>query len=720
MILSLVGALILQDPQSCGSSWQVVAALEGAGRPDTTAVADSLAATPAACDRAVAAYLRALSPLSGAEDWRRRLDVQTELEHAIGRQGSDPRLLLALGYLRYQQGVRVDARRIIERALDRFATANSAPTRRERAVAVHVLGRLLQDEWRDWRSFGHLRGLSTGRWNCAAFSNERDALTSTAAGAASAALTVEKPGPVDINIECPALFESIMDSDFLSDSELKRDARDGLERRFREAIEQDPAYWPPWQALASELVYESRWPDVERLARDAARTFPDDFRPTALLALVAYRQDQPAGAAALFDSALAATPDEIAALYRQPALVLSVAEERAFAAQPEAQREQLGGAYWRSRRVSFLSDGNDRVLEHYARLTEADAIFTIPSLEIAGWNTAPGSAWIRYGRPRKIRDLAVENGRASFWTYGPDPDLVFTRLLTYAEFRVHEYFAGQMQLMHERLPTRFRPPDVDSVVPIAHQIARFRGDSGNLDLVVVAAAGDALRGGSARVEAGVTLLDAEFREVARWRGRTLPRRSVAVTLRGLRPGQPYNLAVELKDPEHRILRQGRDTLTADLGAGRPMLSDLLLVGEVGARDGLADSRADLDVRHLAGRVVPAGANLGLVWEVYDLALDSAGAWRYRVRIELRDAEGRSFLARLLDGGRRRSPTAAIEFDRTRPAAGDRAVEWLNLTGDWKPGRYQVTLRIEDLATSGTATATTGFSVEAGPADRPRP
>jgi hypothetical protein len=359
------------------------------------------------------------------------------------------------------------------------------------------------------------------------------------------------------------------------------------------------------------------------------------------------------------------------------------------------------------------------LLEHYARLTEADAIFALPSRGIAGWNTAPGSAWVRYGRPRQIRDLAintgredlaVESGRASFWTYGPDPDLVFTRNLTYAEFRVHEYFAGQMRLMEERLPTRFRPPDVDSVVPVEHQIARFRGDSGDVDLVVVAGGSDAFRGRSARTETGVTLLDAEFREVARWRNRTLPRQGIAVTLQGLRPGRSYNLAVEMHDRERRVLGQARDTLTATLAGGRPAISDLLLVREVEARGAAARSRADLVIEHLGGRAVREGGAVGLVWEVYDVAADSAGTWNYRVRIEVKDAGGRSLLSRLLRGGRSDNPAAILEFDRTMVPVGDRAVEWVNLASDWKAGRYRLVLRIEDLVGGGVATATTHVTV----------
>jgi hypothetical protein len=43
------------------------------------------------------------------------------------------------------------------------------------------------------------------------------------------------------------------------------------------------------------------------------------------------------------------------------------------------------------------------------------------------------------------------------------------------------------------------------------------------------------------------------------------------------------------------------------------------------------------------------------------------------------------------------------------------VEWVNLSGDWRAGGYEVVLRLEDLVGGGTATTTTLFGVRAGSA-----
>jgi hypothetical protein len=175
----------------------------------------------------------------------------------------------------------------------------------------------------------------------------------------------------------------------------------------------------------------------------------------------------------------------------------------------------------------------------------------------------------------------------------------------------------------------------------------------------------------------------------------------------------------MHDRERRVLGQARDTLTALAAAGRPGLSDVLLVRDVSAPGGATRSREELRVQHLSGRTVQQGGGVGLVWEVYDLAADSAGTWRYRVRLEVKDAEGRSLLTRVVRGGRSDRPATTLEYDRTVEAAGDRTVEWVNLASEWKPGRYELGLRLQDLVTGNTATAAASFLVQAPPPDRPR-
>jgi len=710
-ILPLLVALVHAAPQtqSCSDQWHALQTLTHRTHADSVARRDSLSASPDDCAERVAAYLSAFLTRPGFDEWEDRFNAQQALERAMQRAGFDARLTVALGYLRYQQGSLADARRLVERGGIALADAEPPASAREQATAAYLLARVAQSEWREWRSFGELSAASEGRWACEAYLQDLIAMSKRGDGALASAAQLERPSPVDINVACSAQFETIMDDYFHLNADLKRDSRRDLETHFREASTLDPTHWPAYRGLASELAFENDWIGLEQLARATAEALPsDDHRPLLVLALATYRQGDVAGASGLFDSALALMPADLRRWYEDPESVLSVAEARALAEQPAAVRSKWSEAYWRSRRVSFLTGGNDRVTEHHARLVEADLLFGIPSLEVPGWNTAPGSAWVRYGPPLKIRDLALENGRASFWTYGPDPDLVFTRMLTYEEYRVHQHLAPQLDLLHEKVPTRFRPPGVDSVVTLEHQLARFRGDSERVDLMVVAGPSNRFEGVSDG-EAGVTLLNDEFAPVARWQGRSVPRHGVAVTIAGVRTRGSHSLVVELMDRERRVLAQARDTLVVTAPQPGPAVSDVLLVRRADGPEAAA-RRTDLALEHLFGRTIEEGQDIGLVWEVYGLTAEQSGAWRYRVTLEVWDAEGRPLLARLLRGAQRSSTT--LYYERTALPTGDRTVEWVNLSGQWTVGIYEVVLRLEDLVGGGSATAKAMFGVAA--------
>lgn len=657
------------------------------------------AAEHSACRPLVEAYAGAMAGTPDSSNWKERDRLGRLLDAALQGDPDNPRLFIVYAGLRYDQGAWSDARRLLGRARARAGSMGRSLLPRERAYLAYLEGRIHQDEWRNWRSFGRLGGLSEGQWFCEAYMTELHAMTAGGGGAVASA-AAEKPSPVDINVACPDLFERLMDQDFHLNATLKQGARDGMERAYREALEADPTFEPPWQDLVSELVFEESWEALADLGMRAAPVFPDAAWPVACRALAAYERDRLAEADSLFSVARARMTPDVRDVYELPDRVLSVSERRALAGQPEPVRRRVADAFWRSREVLHLTDRNERLLEHYARVTAADFLFGIRRLGLRGWDTDAGAAWIRYGRPLKIRDLAVRDGRASFWSYGPDPDLVFERFLTFARLRVHDHFRAQRDLMEEAVPQRFRPRFLDSVVPIDRQVVRLRRRDGTADLLVLAPLADA----AGALEGAVTLLDAEFRSRGRWRDSALALPGVRVNLRRVPPGG-YNLVIEQLDRGARVLHQARDTLSVSGRTGVLAASDLLLLRAV---DAVGDERAvgglrDLDVTYLYGTTIETGSPLGLYWEVYDPATDSAGTAHYTVTVEVRDVTGRSGLAHILRGigraFRSEAPAAEITYERSATPTGGAVAEWLTLQPDWQPGTHVVAIVIEDVLAS---------------------
>jgi GWxTD domain-containing protein len=64
--------------------------------------------------------------------------------------------------------------------------------------------------------------------------------------------------------------------------------------------------------------------------------------------------------------------------------------------------------FWIARDPMFLTEENERILEHYGRFAYANLAFSVPKLKIEGWKTDRGKTYIRYGRPWAV----VEYGRS--------------------------------------------------------------------------------------------------------------------------------------------------------------------------------------------------------------------------------------------------------------------------------------------------------------------
>lgn len=707
-MLSIIPAIAI----ACVVEWGVLSERPVPSLQDSLAVADSLRRADSKCAQMVAAYVFAFTTTSNPNDFARRSEVGGLLEQALRAFPNEPRVFLALAYLRLQQGMRSDAARLLGRTNSRARSSHPPLTPHERAVIAYLRGRLSRDVWRDWRSFGQLMGIARGQWYCEELGLEIAMNLQGGAGARVAAATEGiLPSLVTFNLGCPELFERLMDLDFRSLADLKRDARSDLETWYRAALALEPTYWLPFRGLASEYAFEADWHALRDLSRRNTSAWPERFQPLAYLALAEYRLGRDSIARALFDEAIARMPPATRAIYTSPELVLSIVDARTFQTLTPRVREQMSQAYWRSREVIFLTAENERLLEHQARVTAADLVFGGPAMSTAGWNTSAGEVWIRFGRPAKIRDLAITNGRASFWSYGPDPDIVFTRFLTYAQFRIHEDAGPALQQLRERGATRFRPAALDSVVPLGGQVARFRsrGTAGT-DLLLLAPYPTMA---SNQVVAGITVLDQDFAPVARWADTLEPGDGIAVTVADLSAGQ-YNLVIEVLDRTKRVLFQRRDTLTAQFAHSAFAMSDLLLARGVEGSDS-ARRRQHLRFRYLYDTQVEDLDTLTLYWEIYNPPVDDQGVAQYAVTIQVLDATRRPLLARVvravgeaLFGGR---PGTVIEFERTVAPDHDTVIDWVGLSADWESGTYEVVVTIRSLSGRGEVSARRAFVLQ---------
>ena len=248
-----------------------------------------------------------------------------------------------------------------------------------------------------------------------------------------------------------------------------------------------------------------------------------------------------------------------------------------------------------------------------------------------------------------------------------------------------------------------------------HQVARFRGDSSGAEILVLARSPFSEDPDS--VVEGVTLLDSQFRRVARWRD--LPREpGLRVRFTGLKPGA-YNVVAEAL--VGRSLSQARDTVSITPTTDRLSMSDMLLVDAV-TGPAATQCREDLAISWLYGTTLDSSSSLGFVWEIYAGDRHASEVREYGIVVEIRDATDRSVLARIARsigrGFRREDPTTTLRYTRTVPGDADRSVEWVNIDAEWQPGgSYVVTVTVTDPRTGDTTSGARRFRI--GPESQAR-
>ncbi|MFC1554824.1 GWxTD domain-containing protein [candidate division KSB1 bacterium] len=159
--------------------------------------------------------------------------------------------------------------------------------------------------------------------------------------------------------------------------------------------------------------------------------------------------------------------------------------------------------FWYQRDPVFLTDYNERELEHYCRVAEANLRFSVYRKDIEGWKTARGKILIKYGWP-KVRQLHVDlnipgsgdipvDGLAyqkrEFWRY---EDFTFVFEANYADYENKFRFAifngvnfhEMSELIEEEYPEYYNYEPKGKSIDFPFDAAAFRGDNGRTKLEI--------------------------------------------------------------------------------------------------------------------------------------------------------------------------------------------------------------------------------------------
>ena len=348
--------------------------------------------------------------------------------------------------------------------------------------------------------------------------------------------------------------------------------------------------------------------------------------------------------------------------------------------------------FWRRQDPLYLTEFNERRMEHYGRVAYANLRFSRPSISIEGWRTDMGRAYIKLGRylDRRVRrpttaSVIPVDRTSTFGRYLPGKRIPW-RLTMQQETWFYEGFRVDFQISDgfhgfspSRLPdrTRYIDPYGRMKYRVPHQVASFKDGDSLRELAYALPRYNVTLLDSDRniaLENGVFLFDERWDEVYRKRSdlklkwpRLEPSRYPAAdSLRNnhlvfqvpfrLAPGT-YHLVGELRDAGRGSIGTFRRRREFEAVGSSLTMSDLLLAAQIDSRVTFPEGRSDLGIVANPLRTYHRSEPAFIYLEAYNLERDEFGRTEYEISYTIGHTEQRKidpylFVAqRLPQGGR---------------------------------------------------------------------
>lgn len=509
------------------------------------------------------------------------------------------------------------------------------------------------------------------------------------------------------------------------------------ERHLRRALEFDPTNVDALGLFAVVLGEGERWEEAREYIELAIGSDPTSGPLRALLGMVLTREGQRDRAEAEFDSALVIMSPSERAPYQNLVPLLRQIDAIRFEEMSEHQREQLREVYWTIAEPLLIEDDHPVRTEFYARLTYVRYRWSDPLRGVEGYQTDPGSVYLRYGPPdwwgnletsrvSETEEAGVQGELANLrsiilWGYR-DSQLRFA--FSYTPGFARTSFAGDFPDIYrqasEVFPVRFdNVPELRQLDTVLVQLAQFRGSTAETSQLAVFSfmplgrmAEDAPTR-ELQLETAAVVKDGLMRDAARQvRTETIVGDELQVERRSWRfevwPGE-YLLRVEANLPElERAARSTSPLRIHHFNRDSLLISDVIVARRTAPRDSAATRWSRFFIDPSLGRFLP-DSPVALLWEVYNLEPDSTGLARYsvEVRITVEDIERSGFAARILGGiadaigvSARGDDQVALVYDREVSAqAGGTQVEYITIDLEDAPKAiYRITVTVTDQVT----------------------
>ena len=485
------------------------------------------------------------------------------------------------------------------------------------------------------------------------------------------------------------------------------------------------------RSLLGDLARQGRWERYNAVARRHAAATNDGAWSLAYLGTGAWRTGLEIVADSLFSRSLLRMSE------RDAAVLLDVSES----VLPSNREKYLSGSPGEVRAWSlfllkisdplFLTDHNERRLEHFSRVVLSELWFTDLIGGFSGSTTDPGRILVRYGRPPLITELgpldppppvpdrtrhpyyglaptASDTVEAIIWGYGPDrPTFLFHRGMGHFPLQLSSRSLADAEDLRSVEPSTYGA--------LPHQVARFKGPDSKVEVdFYTEIPADTVSEKRLPVQTGVFILPRTLgAEVFTLKADAFvgfERRNVTLVIPFTR--DEYVYTIEMLSEDESIKRAARQRLAIDgYRDDRVMLSDLVLARSVSSEGLPPTVRQDVSYDPAVDLSFREDEPVSVFFEVYPPAaslevLPSGRDLVYTVAVRIRDAVDGT----IVEGGTRRGAAGDLRWTRTGLAGRDRVLDWFTLDVPW-PGsglyELEVEIRIPDYP---VATGTRKFRV----------
>ena len=508
---------------------------------------------------------------------------------------------------------------------------------------------------------------------------------------------------------------------------------DKAEDYYLKAVRLNPLLSDAYYRLAL-LYYETdALPRIISSIKDALNVDPDNKDYHLFLGLAYHRMRRFEEALKEYEYARSLMqPDEIA-FYESIDLISTPEQNAIYLHAGVEEKKDIHDSFWKRRDPLFLTEMNERKLEHYSRIAYANLRFSDPGRGIEGWKTDRGKVLIRYGPPDyqyKTRatinasmagipgapGIFPVNFSKSVWSY-PDFEFVFEDRSFNQNYSFKWGVEGTDYLHVFNRMIRTEPDRYDFIHPksrfeLSCSYARFLDNNGSTVLEVyhgfpektISTTGNKKK---TNLKRGVFLFDPDWKEVRKnvTEGPHLTQYNDTLLLGWDRiqvtPGA-YHLIVEFLDEgKDKIGRWSGQLSVEPINRLRLSISDVVLAWEIGK------FRTEEELRRGGVRIVPntlgtypLASTIPLYFEIYNLTYSFNGKTHYRVTFTVGSGDEKGKLSRLINGlfGKERSPgrvTTSYEYSGSR--SNETVYQNLSLEQP-RHGDYHLSVEIIDLNT----------------------